>query len=78
MSNIEKNARKRKNKIVVCIVLTVLVIAFVGIDLFLFLSLKDRINNDNTAQKRENTNSDFICRVTGLSLDEVEKLRKGL
>ena len=27
---------------------------------------------------RENTNSDFICRVTGLSLDEVEKLRKGL
>lgn len=58
MSNIEKNARKRKNKIVVCIVLTVLVIAFVGIDLFLFLSLKDRINNDNTAQKRENTNSD--------------------
>ena len=27
---------------------------------------------------RENTNSDFICKVTGLSLDEVEKLRKGL
>ena len=27
---------------------------------------------------RENTNSDFICRVTGLSLDEVEKLRKEL
>lgn len=27
---------------------------------------------------RENTNSDFICRVTGLSLDEVEKLRRGL
>lgn len=27
---------------------------------------------------RENTNSDFICRVTGLSLDEIEKLRKGL
>ena len=27
---------------------------------------------------RESTNSDFICRVTGLSLDEVEKLRKGL
>lgn len=27
---------------------------------------------------RENTNSDFICKVTGLSLDEVEKLRREL
>ena len=27
---------------------------------------------------RENTNSDFICKVTGLSLDEVEKLRRKL
>ena len=27
---------------------------------------------------RENTNSDFICKVTGLSLDKVEKLRREL
>ena len=39
---------------------------------------EDSKSKRNTFMSNKNTNSDFICRVTGLSLDEVEKLRKGL